>query len=300
MLWYGSSYPLEASEKSESPSIVVVGGRSAKATLTPFPSDGRTQRILKQEQIIHEGTVLVEQGRYDEAIQKYKEALDPSFLNEEDDRGHAIYYIEKVYKLQGKYEEALRELQWSIDHNRIPNIKGEIAKPQKPELPKLITAKERLYEEIQEINALLEYKKTGSKEPVYKHIEFLRVRYKSMLPPKRYQSTGYSTIVTSEIIRLYDHIADYDAGIAFVDSVVNYFYSKNKSLRRVTTSQEALKKAEERGKHWRDYKKIYEYLKVREAFEADKKEGRQSCVGKTGVCIGRATQALIQSDYFPW
>ena len=63
-----------------------------------------------------------------------------------------------------------------------------------------------------------------------------------------------------------------------------------------------MKKAEERGKYWRDYKKLYEYLKVREAFEKDKAEGFKGCVGaKPGeACMGRATKTLIQSDYFPW
>ena len=58
----------------------------------------------------------------------------------------------------------------------------------------------------------------------------------------------------------------------------------------MTTSQEALEKAEKRDDNWRDYKEVYEYLKVREAFEQDKAEGKK----------GRATQVLIQSDYFPW
>ena len=272
---------LTAQEKSkEAPISVAVSGRNQ---LNPdsFTNDDGTRKILVRNQIQDEAKRLKEQARYEEAVVKYREALNPSLLNHDYEGAVAHGAIRDIYIMQGKYELASDELRWFVEHNY--NAK------QKPWLDKEL-----------EIKVLVKARETKSSQPVYDHIQYLKEKYKGELPPKRYQSTGYSTIVTSDIIRLYDHIADYDAGIAFVDSVVNYFCSKNKSLRRVTTSQEALKKAEERGKHWREYKKIYEYLKVREAFEADKKEGRQSCVGKTGVCIGRATQALIQSDYFPW
>ena len=250
-----------------------------KQGTTPAEYNENFKKISQQNQVENEGRKLIEQGLYDKAIEKFKKADDPSLRVEGYERSLPKGLLAKAYQFSGKYEDALAIFNYllSLSPNQVSFEDGKL-----------------------ELEALIKARETKSPHPVNDHIQYLKEKYKDQLPPKRYQSTGYSTVVTSDIIRLYDHIADYDAGIAFVDSVVNYFYSKNKSLRGVSTSQEALQKAEERGKHWRDYKKIYEYLKVREAFEADKKEGRQSCVGKTGVCIGRATQALIQSDYFPW
>lgn len=70
---------------------------------------------------------------------------------------------------------------------------------------------------------------------------------------------------------LYDTIGDYDAGIAFIDEILAYFRTG---------------KAGDPKPGWVDA----EYMKVREAFEQDKAQGTK----------GRATKALIQSDYFPW
>lgn len=110
-----------------------------------------------------------------------------------------------------------------------------------------------------ELEALIKARDTGSNEPIYAHIENLKQRYKPVLPPK-----GHQSFVTSQIIRLYDYIGDLDAGIAFVDSVLSY-------------------------------KKLYprvreEYLKVKQAFMADKAQGTK----------GRTTEALTQSTYFSW
>lgn len=126
----------------------------------------------------------------------------------------------------------------------------------------------------QEFIALIEARKTRSNQPVYNHILYLKEKYKNSLPPRHYWFG--STQYTDAIIRLYDHIGDSTGGIAFVDQILAY-----KKLRPKARS---------------------EYLKVREAFAQDKKEGFKGCLdAKPGtVCMGRATQALIQSDYFPW
>jgi hypothetical protein len=92
-----------------------------------------------------------------------------------------------------------------------------------------------------------------------------------------------------------------------VDEIKAYgLHNSSKDILSVNSAAEAWEKYQDlrnkRQAEWHDYKFAYEYLKIREAFEQDKSEGRKSCVGaKTGeVCMGRATKALIQSDYFPW
>ena len=90
----------------------------------------------------------------------------------------------------------------------------------------------------------------------------------------------------SNILRLRDTIGDYDAGIKFVDECINYF-----------------KKADiEKSGVYKPGRVDNEFVKIREAFEQDKAEGKKGCVGKKPgeVCMGRATKAIIQSDYFPW
>ncbi len=234
-----------------------------KSNFAPFGNDERTRKIFKQEQIIKEGSTLVEEGRYEEAIKKYKEALNPSVLNEERDKGNAIYYIEKVYKLQGKYEEALKELQWSINENS--NGTG-------------------WFDEKLELEALIKARDTNSTQPIYEHIEYLKKKYKDQLPPN---AGAYSDIVATAIIRLYDHIGDFDGGIQFVEG----FFKR--CADGITCKGEERKLA---------YTPKHPYFPIKQAFLQDKAEGQPSCIdAKPGeVCMGRATKALIQSNYFPW
>jgi hypothetical protein len=72
-----------------------------------------------------------------------------------------------------------------------------------------------------------------------------------------------------------------DGGISFVNECLEYGYLQHPEYVRANTSKEALRLGQ---------KGAAEYLKVREAFEQDKKEGKK----------GRATRQLIQSTYFCW
>ncbi len=228
-----------------------------------FPKDERTQRIFKQEQLIHEGNVYVEQGQFDEALSKYNEALKPSVLNDERDKGNAIYYIEKVYKLQGKYEKALKKLQWSIDQN--PNGKGWI--------------NEKL-----ELEALIKARDTNSPQPIYDHIEYLKKKYKDQLPPN---AGAYSDTIAAAIIRLYDYIGDHDQGIEFVAGFLK------RCADGLTCKGEERKLA---------YTPKHPLFSIKQAFEQDKTESFKGCINsKPGeVCMGKATKALIQSHNLPW
>lgn len=231
---------LLAEEKAESQDkpIFVLGG--AQKGLTPFPDDESTRRIIRQTQIEQEARRLEKQGRFDEAIAKYNEAMDPSLLNTERDKAGGMHGIIRIHQKQGKLDLALKELEWFSTY---PN---QLYIDTKPELEALIKARD-----------------TGSNEPIYAHIEYLKKKHKNRLPPKGYMPL-FTSSITSRIIRLYDYIGDLDAGIAFVDKVLSY-------------------------------KKLYprhreEYLKVKQAFLEDKAQGAK----------GRATDILIQSNYFSW
>lgn len=220
------AFPLSvlAKEKTESQNkpIFVFGG--SQKGLTPFPDDEGTRKIIKRNEIQQEARLLEKQGRYEEAIAKYQQATDPSLLNSERDKAGGMVGIMRIHQKQGKLELALKELEDWYGLFR-PSPPGQLYIDKKPELDALIKARD-----------------TGSNEPIYAHIENLKRRYKSVLPPK-----GHQSFVTSQIIRLYDYIGDSDAGIAFIDKVLTY-------------------------------KKLYpyqreEYLKAKQAFMADKAHG---------------------------
>ena len=221
---------------------------------TPFPNDTHTKKIFEQERLIKDGNDLVEQGRYDEAIAKYQEAMKPELLLHDYDIGPPIFLMSKALKFQGKYEEALHQINEVLKKH--PDVHEGNWHDQKLELEALIKSRD-----------------TGLPEPVYEHIKYLREKYKNQLPPVGYSGySGYSINIISPLIRLYDHIGDYDGGIAFIDELIAYYSNQ---------------------KHGFDPKKRKydaDVLKIREAFEQDKAEGKK----------GRATRALIQSDYFPW
>ncbi|MBI4971616.1 MAG: hypothetical protein HZC17_07250 [Candidatus Omnitrophica bacterium] len=123
-----------------------------------------------------------------------------------------------------------------------------------------------------ELEALQNSAEINSKQPVYDYIGHLNQKYQNSLPPQNYDV--FSPIPFATILRLYDTIGDHDAGIAYIDMCMKFF-----------KEQDIKKYGQYKPGHADE-----EYLKVREAFEQDKKEGTK----------GRATKALIQSDYFPW
>ena len=184
-----------------------------------------------------------------------------------------------MYQKQGKYQDAL-----------------EVLKGLREFHPK----HEYYLDWEKELNALIESKKLNSFEPVYGFLRYFREKYSESLPPKNY--TFGSIDKVSTILRLYDTIGDYDAGIAYVDEILDWAYKKDDEeigplKGRIKTAEEATvcmkldyEVAKERGLDRAACRWLREYLLVREAFEQD----------KTQATKGRATKALIQSDYFPW
>jgi len=268
-----------------------VVGTSQQNNPTPLPNDERTKKIIEQERLLEEGRHLTEQGYYDEAIMKYQEAMSPELLLHDYDIEPPIFLMSKAQKFQGKYEEALRNINEVLKKH--PNVQEG-----------------NWHEQRLELEALIKARDTKSDEPVYEYIDYLKEKYKKQLPPQGYLA-GLSDIIITTIIRLYDHIGAYDKGINFVDEIVDQSYSKNKSLERAQTAKEALQKSSLGGKNQGRYKNLAEYLRIREAFEQDKAEGFKGCRDAkpqpqggadkpASICMGRATKALIKSDYFPW
>lgn len=197
-----------------------------------------------------EGKKLFRMGRYEDALAKYAEANSPKYDLRENLPYHgSSFYMREIYFMQGRYEEALRDLETLVTL-----------------FPEHVPYKD----EKKEYEALIQARNMGSNRPIYDCIEYLRAKHKDHLPPLGYTfGTGASTITT--LLRLYDTVGDHDAGIAYIDEILAFFRT-GKAGDPKPGRVDA------------------EYIKVREAFEQDKASGTK----------GRATKALIQSDYFPW
>ncbi len=196
------------------------------------------------------------------------------FIEEGNDLGEQGLYDEEVMK----YQEAMKPelLLYDYDVNEPTLLIAKVLKLQGkyeealnqikhlkecPKPPPNQLESPSCYDKL-ELNALIRARDAASSKPIYEHIRYLVEKYKDILPPK--MCIGWCDSIFSTIARLYDHIGDYNGGITFIDEIL------------------ASPKLSERAKK--------EYSNVRRAFEEDKKQGTK----------GRATKALIQSDYFPW
>jgi tetratricopeptide (TPR) repeat protein len=140
---------------------------------------------------------------------------------------------------------------------------------------------EKYQDDKLELEALIRSQETHSSQPILDYIKFLKNKYKKQTFPFNYNP--YFEEINKTIIRLYDHMGDMDGGIDFCDEILRYWEKKSgQDLHRLGNKNP--------------------YFLIRQAFEQDKKEGFKGCLdAKPGeVCMGRATKALIQSDYFPW
>ncbi|MBI4398910.1 MAG: tetratricopeptide repeat protein, partial [Candidatus Omnitrophica bacterium] len=241
-------------------------------------------KIRGQRQLELEGKALFRQGKYDEALQKFQESCAPKYeLYKGRGNGYAESYIREIYVMRGEYEKALEHVTRVL---KLPYMQEILKK----------STHDNFTEEKLEYEALIKARDTGSWQPVYDFIDYLKKTHHNELPPNGYNLGSITPIST--ILRLYDTIGDHDAGIAYVDMILDWTFEVDKPefshINRNISSEEAekymkIKKLADGkpNKEWRVYKWLREYLLVREAFEQDKREGTR----------GRATQALIQSDY---
>ena len=242
------------------------------------------QKVFRRNALQKEAKKLAERGELNLALAKYEEAIQSENINYEYEKAVAKGAMMEIYKWKKEYGKATELLNWYFKNSRT----GEPT--------------EVAMEEKREIEALIEYERTGDTKQVYSVIERLRQSNKDALPPVGYPLSAATVI--SNILRLYDTIGDHDAGITYVDETLAFLKKKKADRNENAEIYDQIKtvnQADEcagldifpvtkRHPEWRACKLIREYLLVREAFEKDKAEGTK----------GRTTQALIQSDYFPW
>lgn len=243
--------------------------------------------LAQQNQLESDGNKLEDSFQFDLAKEKYEQAIKigKRMTPRQDYARPTSFYI-RILQKEGKYEEALEEMGRLSE--RVP--KNEYFDNRKKELEALIKARSE-----------------SDAEPVRKYIKSIKEKYAERIPPKGH----WSEMEISVILRLYDTIGDYDAGLAYIDQIFDFLKQRRKEkgdksyvLYELKTSQEAIA-CMNRPKPNSDLngcRFMRDYLLVREGFERDKAEGRESCISvKPGeICMGRATKALIASDYFTW
>ena len=205
-----------------------------------------------------------------------------------------IEHIAQDLEKKGLYEEAIAKYQEALDpslinyeadkcmaNGGIRNIhqkqgKLELAFQETQWFLSLNPNKSEYLDKKAELDALIKTKETNSTEPIYQYIDYLKQKYHKQLPPHACDSWA-----SARIIYAYDYVGDYEAGVQFAEEALKYW-------KKIGPGN--------------PYQLGNPYFQVKQAFEQDRKDGFKGCLdAKPGeVCMGRATQALIQSDYFPW
>ncbi|OPZ23705.1 MAG: hypothetical protein BWZ03_00414 [bacterium ADurb.BinA186] len=222
-------------------------------------------------------------------INEYAEAIDNPGRPEKRAERAKLYHEARRLIKQGFFEDALRKYQEALDP-RLVDVEDDKVHPlfgimdvhqlqgkydlcleEVDWFIKLAPWKDEYQQKKQELEALILARNTNSFHPVYDHIKKVSEKYYRSIPPSRVDT--YGEILFGNFAYLYDIIGDFDAGIALCDN-----FAKHATQKPRIQSQ---------------------YLAIRRAFEEDKKDGRKSYITKPGK-LGRATKALIQSDYFTW
>ena len=246
--------------------------------------------LVQQNQLEREGTELEEAFQFEPAKEKFRQAIEigKRMAPRQDYWRPTSFYV-RVLQKEGKYDEAFKEM------SRLSETAPE---------------NEHFSDKKKELETLVKARDLNNDSPIRQYIEFIKEKYAAGLPPKGYGGFGIIRITT--IFRLYDAIGDYDAGIAYIGEIMTFLKLRKKGrgedfqiYDQIKTTKDAnacLQLGANKNPNWHGCKLIREYLFVREGFEQDKAEGRKSCINaKPGeICMGRATKALIQSDYFPW
>ncbi len=186
-------------DKTLSKLTYLVDRPSQNNKLTSSPDDNTTKKIIKRTNLEREGWFFAEQGLYEEALVKYRAALDPSLINYEHEESTARGAIREIYKRQGKFDKALQIINEIIEKH-----------------PNEYALKERL-----EILALIKSREIKNNKPIYEYIDYVKAKYSKCFPPNGYL-VGESGIYIDDLIHLYDYMHDYDSGIALMDEVIKY------------------------------------------------------------------------------
>ncbi len=226
---------LYGEDKTASKPLYPVVSTSEKNNLTPFPGDERTRKIIKRHNLENEGWLLAKQHLFEEAIIKFRAAIDPSLINEEGEKVFALSAIRNIYLRQGKLNDALELHEKYI-------------------LP-LNSKKDSYIDADLELRALIKARDIKNNKPIYDHIAYIRTKYEKYIPPKGY-SVPYD-IEIDKLIHLYDYLHDYDSGITFIDEIIKYHTQHPDKNHRSA--------------HAKD---VREYTRVKQAWELDKKTGQ--------------------------
>ncbi len=205
--------------------------------------DERMKRMYLRETLINQGIDDMRKFKFDLARQKFLRATEKQYLNEEKDESSGRWALARMLLKIGEYEEVLEIYKWHDEHG----MGGQWIEEEKSDLA-----------------ARMAWKNTGNIKPVHDFIEAYKKAHKAFIPPKNAGVTKMSAIA-----ELYDLIADYDAGIAWV----KMFQKKSPELKK-------------------------EYRELIQAFEESKRGMPKICSDDGKYCVGRATAYIIRSDYF--
>ncbi len=215
----------KTSDGLDKPLRVIAGGEN----LTPFSNDNATQKIMRRNDLQDEGRHFAKQGLYEEALEKYKQAIAPSLLNLESDKSTALWSIRDIHQRQGKLDQALKEHEWFLKAN---------------------PTKDEYLDKDLELRALIKARDTKSNQPIYEHIKYLRNKYKKYIPPQSQGDSGFHATPIDSIIHLYNWMGDADGGIKFMQEVLSsktLYPNERKEYERVKIAFQEDKRAGQKG-----------------------------------------------------
>jgi len=228
ILFISKSVVYADESKNIKSSYIFVGGKN-NTSLTPYPNDEGTQKIVKRTDLELQASRLARHGFYEEALSKYREAINPSLLNNEYDKATALGGIEDIYERQRKFDLALKIHQWFMKAN--------------PE-------KDYYIDKQLELEALIKARDSRSNETIYGHIAYLRRRYGKFIPPQSQGDSGFHSTPIEQIIRLYDWMGDSDGGIKFMNEVLSsksIYPAEHKEYEKVKAAFEEDKRTGQKG-----------------------------------------------------
>lgn len=238
----------------------------------------------------NEGRRLAEAGQFEAALEKYKEAIEPQYVRRSYQRATAMGAMISIYCVLQQYDLALEAMEWFFLNAR-DNVPTPFA-----------------IERKKEIQVLKNYHEDANKSRMLVFINEYLDKHKMEFPP-----SGYDSAKSAAVLRLFNTVGEHDKGIALIDEVLFFLKERRKAegkedytiydrIKTVEQATECMKVGPRDNPDWHGCKFLRQYYLVREAFEQDKADGFTGCAGSPPgqVCMGKATKAIIQSDYFPW
>lgn len=260
-------------------------GEYSTVIKTQFLDEGFNQR-LKFERLGHE---LAKSGEYEQAVAAYKSAINPNFIKYKWEQSTAKGNLLDLYQLLGEYDKGLEILNWYKNAQLNNQVESRFYNYRYPELI-----------------ARKKYDETGDVEYIYKYLKWLKEVYGQFLPP-----AGFDPVFLSRAYLMMDYVGGYDEGVVFVNETIRWLENNNDDIGAMVNPPTTVAAADKcmvenhirPGKvhpRWDLCRHLREFLVVKEAFEESKAGMPKICGDGGKTCIGRATHAIIQSDYFPW